>query len=230
MRKAAIVMVLVLWGGVIGCNWTLEPPWKCPIPRIAATSVDCFKCHIEGDFRLKETASDAHRVYPVGLMKVIGDTGHLIISKINSEQMRGFLGYLDSHGIKKAVIELYSPGGNAVETIRIVSLIRSWQNGGGKVETRLYGAAVSGGFMVFISGDVRLVDRYAHLMWHAAQGGSDEDMLKHIQDVANRYIASRGKITKHQIDKKIKDGKEWWMSGADAVEYGFADGFLGEKK
>ena len=41
----------------------------------------------------------------------------------------------------------------------------------------------------------------------------------------NDYLATRGKLTKQEIDAKIAR-KEFWMSGKEAVEFGFADEFI----
>ena len=41
----------------------------------------------------------------------------------------------------------------------------------------------------------------------------------------NDYLATRGKLTKQEIDAKIAR-KEFWMSGKEAVELGFADEFI----
>ena len=47
----------------------------------------------------------------------------------------------------------------------------------------------------------------------------------HLQDIRNDYLATRGKLTKQEIDAKIAR-KEFWMSGKEAVEFGFADEFI----
>jgi len=46
-----------------------------------------------------------------------------------------------------------------------------------------------------------------------------------LQDIRNDYLATRGKLTKQEIDAKIAR-KEFWMSGKEAVEFGFADEFI----
>jgi len=46
-----------------------------------------------------------------------------------------------------------------------------------------------------------------------------------LQDVRNTYLATRGKLSKAEIDARVAK-KEWWMSGKEAVELGFADGFI----
>ena len=50
-------------------------------------------------------------------------------------------------------------------------------------------------------------------------------VLRHLQNIRNDYLATRGKLTKQEIDAKIAR-KEFWMSGKEAVEFGFADEFI----
>jgi len=121
--------------------------------------------------------------------------------------------------------------------------MRYWQSRGVKIETHLFGAAFSAGFFIFTAGDVRLVDEYADLMWLEVQSfagfgfkvdtPSDREeaarVLRHLQDIRNIYLSARSKLTKQEIDAKIAK-KEWWMSGKQALEYGFADGFINKVK
>lgn len=200
---------------------------------------DCLQCHVVGDFRVRETAPDAGLVYPNASMRVINSVGYFYLTEIDSKGIREFFEYLDLHKIKWAVIEIHSPGGALFDGQRIVSYIQAWQAKGGKVETRLYGMAFSAGFYIFVAGDHRLVARDADLMWHELQSfegfgakittPSDQEektrILRHLQNIRNAYLASRCKLSKAEIDNRVSK-KEWWMSGADAVKFGFADGYL----
>lgn len=216
---------------------------KCPETTMQR---ECLTCHVagkmpgtKGRFPVKETTPDAWRVYPINTMKVVNGEGQLFFTDVNSQEVKEFFDYLDRHGIKRAVIEIHSPGGALFEAQRIVSLIQYWQASGGMVETRLYGAAFSAGFYVFVSGDNRLVSPIADLMWHEIQSfsgfglkietPSDREeaarILRHLQDVRHFYLATRGKLSKAEIDARVAK-KEWWMSGTEAVKLGFADGFI----
>lgn len=199
---------------------------------------DCLLCHVRGDFRVKETAPDAHLIYPNDAMCVIDGEGYYLLTVIDSDEIKQYFDYLHSHGIKRAIIEIHSSGGALFDAQRIVNLIRYWQGKGVYVETRIHGAAFSAGFYVFVAGDKRLVSPHADLMWHELQSASfgfnittpadreeEARVLRHIQDIRNTYLAERSNLTKAQVDEKISK-KEFWMSGNQAVEYGFADGFI----
>jgi len=194
-------------------------------------------------FTLKETPADNHLVYPVSGMKIIGDTGYYLLTDITAGYVEAFFAYLKSKAIKKAVIDIHSPGGALFDGQKIVGLIREWQKSGGTVTTKVYSMAFSAGFLVFAAGDRRLVDPFAELMWHEIQSYSGFGMtistpsdkedaariMRHLQDVLHEYLATRGKLTKKEVDQKVSKRQEWWMSGKKAVEFGFADGFIAGK-
>jgi ATP-dependent protease ClpP protease subunit len=251
MKKffALIIAVILLFCGV---SWCADAP---TIPAVKAVIVpcpkttmasDCFECHIRGNFLVKETTPDAYLVYPVDFMRLFVDDGKVIgyflLSDVNSESINKFFDYLWLHNVKKAIIEIHSPGGGLFDAQRIVGIMRYWQARGILVETRLFGAAFSAAFYIFVAGDVRLVDEYSDLMWHEIQSfegfgfristPSDKEeaakVLRHLQDVRNEYLATRGKLSKAEIDEKIKK-REFWMSGKDAVKMGFATGLITKK-
>ena len=246
-RLIAILIILLLAFPVWGAEDKDAPKSdksKCPQNTMQS---DCLTCHIVGKmagkkFAVKEAAPDAWRVYPNSAMKVIDGAGYILVGEIDSNPIKGFFDYLDHHGIKKATIEFHSPGGNLFDAQRIVGLFRYQQSKGMKIETRIFGAGFSAAFYIFTAGDVRLVDEFAELMWHELQtpvGGtfklatlSDTEekarVERRFQSIRNAYLATRGKLSKEEIDKKIAK-KEFWMSGAEAVEFGFADGFIAGK-
>ena len=219
---------------------------KCPGTPMQS---DCLTCHtLSGNkMVLKEFPPDAWRAYPNKSMRIVAlnayeDVGHFFLADIDSKGISEFFAYMNRHGIKKAVIELHSPGGSLFDAQRIVNIIREWQSDGGTVETRLYGIAFSAGFYIFVSGDHRLVSADSDLMWHEllsfegfgfkvttpSDSEQSAKILRHLQDVRNNYLVTRGKLTKAELDAKISRRQEWWMTGKDAVEFGFADGFIGK--
>lgn len=210
-----------------------------PCPKTLVAN-DCFSCHTIPSFKVKEAPPDETYVYPVRGMRIAGGVGYFLIREISDDDMKSFLDYLDRKNIKKAVIEIHSPGGSLFAATRAINLMSEWESRGNIIETRVNGFALSGGFLIFIAGTKghRFVSRHADLMWHEIQSlemvmrittpaDKEEEarVLRHLQDVRNAWIATRGKLTKQEIDEKIKK-KEFWMSGEEAVRFGFADGFI----
>jgi len=216
---------------------------QCPKTKMTES---CLDCHVKGTFRIKETRPDAHLSYPRPNMKIMGwdktPYGYFLLGTIDDEAIKEFFDYLPEHKVTKAVIEIQSPGGSLFAAQRIISLIEQWRASGGTIETRVTGFAASAGFLVFAAGDKgkRFVCSEAALMWHelmtfkmfSIETPSDQEeqsrVLRHLQDVRNEWLATRGNLTKKEIDEKIRK-KEFWMSGKDAVALGFADGFMGVK-
>lgn len=242
MKKLVLVLAAVLvFGGVLYAG-------DAPVPLCPKTKMrtDCLSCHVVADFRVRETPFDAVLVYPFNGMKIVVEDGipkgYYLLQGIDSDQVKQYFEYLNGHDIKHAIIEIHSLGGGLFDAQRIVSLIQYWQSKGFKIETRLFGTAFSAGFYIFVAGDVRLISEYCDLMWHEIQSfegfgytistPSDKEeaarVLRHLQDVRHRYLATRGKLTKEEIDRMVSK-KEWWMSGPEAVKFGFADGLITKK-
>jgi len=213
---------------------TDKPSTLCPKTKMKES---CFACHSTPHFTIKEGNADEGRTYPILNMKVRGDTGYYLLEDINPDQVEKFLEYLNLHNISKAVINIHSPGGSLFDAWRIISMFNEFE---GTVETRVRGFAASAGCMVFLAGDkgLRKISKTAMLMWHELwtfkmfavdSPSSTEDeakILRQIQDTANDWLAERTGMTKKEIDEKVKR-KEFWMNGREAVEFGFADGFIG---
>jgi len=217
---------------------------QAPCPK-TTMATDCLRCHLPGNFRVKETPADAHLSYPIPNMRIRIQNGKpagiYFLRGVDADEAEKFFDYLYLHSVKHAIIEIFSPGGGLLAAQKIVAMIEEFQRSGGVVETKIYGAALSAGFYIFVAGTKgqRLVDPYAELMWHelislegigfvfSTPSDSEERarVLRYLQNRRNVWLATRGKLTKDQIDEKIRK-KEFWMSGEDAVRYGFADGFI----
>lgn len=199
----------------------------------------CFSCHIIGNFRVKETAPDAHLVYPNPYTKIIENKGYIFLTDIISSNVKESLNYFDIHDIKYVIMEIHSPGGSLLDAWRIIGLMRKYEKSGKIIETRCSGFAASAGFLVFCSGTkgYRFVNSQAELMWHElytfsmfkidtpSDSAETTRVLRHLQDTANNWLASVSKMTKEEIDEKVKK-KEFWINGDEAVKLGFADGLL----
>jgi len=233
--------ILVIVGLLFAVNgWAAEPPvFVKPCPKTLMVK-ECLTCHVVPSFAIREANPDARLVYPFPGMKIVIEgempVGHYLMTHVDADQIKMFLDYLDGHSIKKAVIEIHSPGGSLFDATRILGIIKDWQARGGYVVTKVNGMAFSAGFLIFTVGDERIVEEYAALMWHEIQSGgfgfsvqsiSDKEneaaVLRGLQNHLHRYLATRCKLTKTEIDNKVSGRKqEWWMSGAEALSFGFA--------
>lgn len=217
----------------------------CPRTGIVGDVLDCMKCHAH-NWRLKEVNPHEIFSYPNDKTKIVDEIGYFTITDtiglLEANQFKESLEYFTRHKISHIVIELYSPGGSMFSGLRLVGLMERWQaiHKSRIIETRCYGYAASAAFIIMTSGTegYRYVSPVCQLMWHeliefkmfSIETPSDKEeaarILRHFQDTMNTYLAScTNKMTKEDIDEKVKK-KEFWMSGKQAVEiYGFADAF-----
>lgn len=167
---------------------------------------------------------------------IIGDTIYFSVSRIDFERYRSvFLGY-ERFYWKRAVIDLVTGGGSLFDAMGMVSLLQEQQRKGKIIEIRGRGIIASAGLLILITGtpDYRFLDKNAIVMFHemwsfkffAIETPSDKEdeaaIFRKIQDKINDYVTSHSKISKEELNSKIKK-KEFWMLAEEALQYGFAD-------
>jgi len=214
-----------------------------PCPKTTMVQ-DCLRCHLIPSFAIKETRREALYDTPNANIKILDidakKIGYLKITAIDSDQVFDALNYFNSHPeITRIVFELYSPGGSMMGAWRTVAIMDEWKARGVTIETRVFGYAASAGFLIFANGTKghRIASPTALLMWHEvlqikrwdiATPSSKEDearILRLFQNNGNDFLSSKSNLTKEEIDKLIRH-QEFWMTGAKAFEYGFADKLL----
>lgn len=217
----------------------------CPKTKM---SDRCLDCHVIPDFRLKEIRPDAHLDYPTGVIilnygqpKAQGYFELTDISNQSANQIKNYFRYLERHKINYAVIELFSPGGNLFAGWKIKGLIDEWKTSGRICETVTHGIAASAGAIVFAAGSegYRKMNTRAELMFHELTSfklidistPSDKEdearILRHLQDTITSWLAKRAKLSKEELDTRMKK-KEFWINGIEAKEIGFADKLIGD--
>jgi len=209
---------------------------QCPRTKMTEK---CLECHVVPSFALKETNPESVYQYPTRVaykMRLVGNTAYLLITDIDSEELAVFFHYVAWHKITHVILEIQSPGGSLFEAWRMIGLMRTLEETGVKIETRAHGFAASAGFMIFVSGTkgLRYASPHAELMWHELYSfsmfkietpSSSEDasrILRHLQDTANSWLAARSKLSKEELDAKVKK-KEFWCNGKEALDLGFVD-------
>jgi len=122
---------------------------------------------------------------------------------------------------------IFSPGGCLAETMHACSIIEMSKT---PVWTVNMGMAMSGGFLLLISGHKRFTLPYARAMMHRGSGGAAgtygqaEDAMKDYNDqVADMktHILKHTKITAAAYNKR-RD-RDWYMGADDQIKYGVVD-------
>ena len=215
-----------------------KPATFCPATKIS-DNMYCFRCHVEPDFKLKESKPGNNLQMPYGARLVDGKP-YLIVDVINSTYMQEFFEYLYWHPqYDHVVIEIHSPGGSLLDAWKIIGMMDEARRRGVVIETRCYGFAASAGFLVFVNGDIgaRLVNPMAMTMWHElwsiawlkietpSKKEEEAEIMRYMQDTIHNWLITRctKELTKEELDGWVKF-KDKWFNGADLIDIGFADG------
>jgi len=241
-RLFFLALALALMFGVASANGEDDsgvPKAQSICPKTLMDN-SCLSCHSAPTFILKEIDPESRYVYPVMGLRIKDAVAYYILQEIDAGHVQKVFDYVMWHpSVKTIIVEVHSPGGSLFDGYKIVGLMQHMMSVGYTIETRVYGFAASAGFLVAASGSLghRFVSKTAELMWHelmsfsmfqvSTPSSTEEQsrVLRHLQTTANHWLANRSKLSLEELDELIKK-KEFWMSGADAVKYGFADGFL----
>ncbi len=127
-----------------------------------------------------------------------------------------------------------SPGGDCISASQIYTMLRSHK---GKVTVKIDGIAASAASVVAMSGDETLISPTGYLMIHnpmTLASGNKSDMEKAItlldeikEGIINAYSRKTG-LSRNKISKLMDD--ETWLNAEKALQLGFVDGILFEKK
>jgi ATP-dependent protease ClpP protease subunit len=251
MKILVLVLSLFLVIGVSvayeGAGWDVPKAEKekvetaCPVTRVTDNSY-CNSCHIlirDGD----KVRYGVKEISPYNQYDPIDGRLYYHLEQINADGVANFFKYAARHPElgKHVVIEVESFGGSVFEAWRIKSYFVQFEKMGYTIETRTYGYALSAGFIVFVSGTkgYRVCDANAEFMMHelwsiewpkvATPSSKEEEakVYRHLQDNINGWIASRGNMSKEELDKLI-EFRDHWLVGEEMVALGFADKFIGE--
>lgn len=122
---------------------------------------------------------------------------------------------------------IFSPGGNLAETMHACSVIQMSKT---PVYTVNMGMALSGGFLLLISGHKRYTMPYARAMLHRGSGGAAgtfgqaEDAMKDYNAQMNdlqELVLKQTKISKQAFSKR-KD-RDWYFGADEQVKHGVVD-------
>ena len=232
----SVALALMLGVAVAGENET-KPESICPKTLMKDS---CLTCHSYPTFILKEINPESRYEYPVTNMRLVGDTAYYVLQGVRAGEVQNFFDYILWHPfVKKIVIEVHSPGGSLFDGYKIVGMMQHMMTQGYIIETRVYGFAASAGCLIAASGSrgKRFTVKTSEWMWHELMSftlfsidtPSDSEekarVLRHLQNTANVWLSSVSKLSVDDLNERIRK-KEFWMSGSEAVEFGFADGFL----
>jgi len=168
---------------------------------------------------------ELNRPTNTGLIKITGYIGTNFVER--------HLDYLMKNKIKRVILRMHSPGGPVPEMFRIVSLIKNYQNHDGYVECQVFGGVYSAAFIVFITGDKRLIAEDSSCFGihnidskMTVDHTSNISGIKYYMNAMYKHIAENSLMSEQEIRDLTKD-KEWiYLTPKEMIKYGFADGFI----
>jgi ATP-dependent protease ClpP protease subunit len=252
-KKIAILLIPLLispslifaqWGATKVTQEHNYPPQYNPCPTGIIDNNKCLGCHAvrEGRFIVKETKSDEGVYYPNVKTRIRHDKGYYLETAVDADSFVDALHYYEQKGITHVVLEMFSPGGSVMEAHRIVGYIEEWKAKGNILETRIYGFAASAAFYILCSGSegYRYASPTSEGMWHQAwilrtfqivtanSADIQSDMMTHIQNTVNQYIADHTGMTKEEIDSSVDGEKMLWLNGVQMKEKKVVDHLIGK--
>jgi ATP-dependent protease ClpP protease subunit len=214
-----------------------------PMKQIWGKFEDCLKCHTVPNFKVKEANIAEGYDLPFGT-ELIERNGKLVAyfmlnSIESSSQLRNFFEWCNRHNeIDTTIVEIKSYGGAVFEGLECVGIMRHWWTRF-HVITMMPGYGFSMGFVAMQGGETRLVDRFAqgmaHEMWSIAflkvdtpaSLETDAKEYRTIQTNLSKLMIDRTKVPLEDIEKRMHK-KNWWLSGEEMIEFGFADGYTSD--
>ena len=132
---------------------------------------------------------------------------------------------------KPITIRISSYGGQCYELWDIVSKVQELQDKGYTINTLGCGKFCSCGFMLFLVGDNRFVQRYATGMYHSVSTmsyGKVQDLRENLDEtnrlneMAKDYVVNKTKITREKLDEIDRCKIDWYMDAKTALDLGVA--------
>ena len=144
------------------------------------------------------------------------------------------IGALDWAGDRKVVLNIYSPGGAALDAVAVYDYIR---DKGLNVEARIYGLCGSAATVIACAAAKTYIGASSFYFIHRAyiSGSDHSDGERYTLDQLNKRLediyVSRSGLGKRRVRELLDKGDDhYFLTAAEAVELGFADGTLDEAK
>ena len=115
-----------------------------------------------------------------------------------------------------------SPGGSIYATLGLINTMELSKT---PIYTYCIEKAMSGGFLIFCSGDKRIAHPDASLMWHdmsymnhgpLKQHKEDSEWYTRLMKTLTRKVFKNTRITEEQLENVYEKKKDWYMTGEEA--------------
>jgi ATP-dependent protease ClpP protease subunit len=184
----------------------------------------------------------APQAVPIVYKDYVFDKGvpkYVLRDTIISQDFQRMVHYVREAKYKKLIIEIHSPGGGSYEAARIVNMMEHLKRDGVIIETRVYGGALSAGFIMFVSGSkgYRFGHKSATFMSHGtvlcspyagckdpAEYTEEEKEMVARSNTLLRKLYRQANVPELTID--ILTGKDKYWTIEELIANHLADGVL----
>jgi ATP-dependent protease ClpP protease subunit len=133
---------------------------------------------------------------------------------------------------QEITVNINSPGGDFFEGLAIYNLLKEHD---APVVVKIVGLAASAASVVAMGGTTIKIADAGYLMFHRAWtcvcGNSNDmrkvvDRLQKFDETMCEIYSKRSGTDKEEIKQQINESDDWWISGKEAIELGYADKLL----
>ena len=127
-------------------------------------------------------------------------------------------------------IHIQSGGGDLYASLQLVSAVESSIT---PIHTFAYGMVASASYLLFVSGHVRYLSKFATLLYHELSANMDISTLRnmqntvkhyeHLQNMLDEHIVDRTDIPMKKLKKKRKKNIDWYITLEEATKYNMYD-------
>jgi len=180
---------------------------------------------------IKESSNDISTeisVKGIPAINLWGDMSRL------SDEFDIFFDWVEKTNQKHIIINIHSPGGSTQDILYIVHRMEILKNKGMIIETRVISSALSGGFILFVSGTkgCRKTHKNAMFMIHGLQsryGPVDAESTptnKAQSETMERLLSKSLGISVPEVQKLTRDRKNHYFTGNGMLARKWADEIL----
>lgn len=130
-------------------------------------------------------------------------------------------------------VYISSIGGDLLQALNIINEIQSAQLEGVTIIHKAGDIVASAGLSIFVSGSLRICNRYTQFLFHQPSGGMRTDQFVHqkrqfefnnkLWEELKRMTKDNTKVTDEWLDDVFDGVKDYTFFGDETVELGFAD-------
>lgn len=129
-------------------------------------------------------------------------------------------------------VNINSLGGNPLDAIFLYEIFGQLRTLGHHLTIAVTGRSASCASWLLQAADKRVIGANSWLMFHQISSAANGNMNaikaelardEQLNEQTIKLFCSRSKLTPAEVHTKIDDGKDWWISAEEALQFGLVD-------